>query len=366
MAARGDGIGIEVTATYLRAVLVSGGRHRHDCEAALPPHGSPEARLLEALIRLHETLDRSSDVPVRIACFPASSSLCATALGSDAASAHSSPSPRSARDDSALTVMAGSREWRLDLCWRGDAAALLSDLARRAGFRRVSVEPAPVSLGRVGPAGPYLAERTGGGAGWTALVDDGVPLLACAADDDRADSAADGLVLRSSDVGTASPVVPPLGNAPSHEEVQAALDVMLDEARVTTTGPIPVLADVALTAGHVVALGAAVGAARLAGRNRVAVTAVTTGDAVGGDLPWAVERLAAGSTAHRARPRSLLARLRAWWWSRPKWASARSGRRPGGEPPGEPTNHHGRPVSAAKQPKRNLAAAPRRPIRADS
>ena len=329
MAARSDGIGIEVTATSVRAVHICRGRPWRDSEALLPDDGSSEARLLEALVHLHETFDPPCDVPVRLAWFPTRAWLRATALGSGATPAPSSPAPLATRHASALTVAAGSRRWRLDLGWPDDEPTYIGELASRAGFRHVSVEPAPVALGRVGPAGTYLAERTVRGTGWTALVDGGVPLLAHA-DDDRNDSCdEDGLVLRAINHERSSAVVRPVDVAPSHEDVQAELDAILGEARARATGSIHVLTDMPLNARHVIALGAAAGAAGVAGRNRVMVAPFANGDTVGDVLPWAVERLATHSPTHQARPPSLPARLRAWW-SRRVSALTRSGRPRGG------------------------------------
>lgn len=306
MSRRGDGIGLEVVSSGVRGVRLE--RDRPDRVAAVADVAisrfEDHAAVLDALVRARSRLG-GSPAPTRVAWFPDHSTmqrLDVTGLNG--------PELNRIRHDladrsgitSTMLVDADARRWMLALRWDHNQAWRLQELVERAGFVDVSLEPAPVALERVLRRETTVVRRdAAANRSWAAVFDGPVPIAATTVETDGREYP--GLTLTDAPVDVFE------------------LDVMADEAqladdvgRIIQAGfggaersdelglqlhlldvPYPPFPAHDLRAPQriAVALGAAVGAAGLAGRLRpVDVLSSTHQVSESEERPWAIERLA--------------------------------------------------------------------------
>ncbi len=335
MAKRGDGIGLEVSRHLVRGVRLSSdhaGRVVAVCEVPVARFDD-NAVLFDALVRTRGRLG-DHDAPTRVAWFPAG-----TTLQRVDVTGRTGPELNQLRHEladehgvfSSMLVDVDARRWMLALRWDAGQSLRVQELAERAGFVDVSIEPAPISLERVQPRGATIARRdVSEDSSWAAAYDGRVPVAAAVIEQgdrehpsvtvtdvplgvNRLEStlAADEL---SEEVGRL--VGDELGHVPPGTELDVRLRV-LDEPYP----PFPAH-DLRAPQRVAVALGAALGAAGLAGR-LLPVDAVTSVRHLDGVVrrPWVIERLSDSSLEVPERRPSLLTRTRRRLRRRPRGAS---------------------------------------------
>ena len=317
---RGDGIGFEIGSTVVRGVRLSADGDDPVAAVSEVAFGRPDdnAMIVDALVRARGQLG-SADVPTRIAWFPSGASLQRVdATGRTGTELNEMRHDLAERFDigSTMLIDADARRWMIALKWDHATAWRLQELVERAGFVDVEVEPAPVAAQRVLPREVGVVRRdTEAAQSWAAAYDEAGPVAASA-------------------VASASREHPGLAAAPaavglhrlSEILAEAELDAELGRIVAATLGrrsgtdelgvrlhvddgaypPFP-SHDLRAPQRVVVALGAAVGAAGLAGRLRsVDVVAPTAQIPDMMPRPWAVERVTTEApVAERSAPTAL-------------------------------------------------------------
>jgi hypothetical protein len=318
---RGDGIGLEVTTTVVRGVRLAHdevGRVAAVCEVPISRF-EDNAAVFDALVRARGRLG-GDGVTTRVAWFPSGSTMQrvdATGL--------TGPELNQLRhglaDDIGITstmlVDAEARRWMLALRWDHNRAWWLQELLERAGFVDVTIEPAPVALGRVLGRDVTVARRDASvERSWAALYDV-VPIAAATVESGTREHPSVAGAMSPLGVNDLDDV---LGESRLSQEVaRLVADALLDVERTTELDAVLVVLDEPYPPFPAhdlrapqrvgVALGAAVGAAGLAGRLR-AVDVLTSVRPMVESLPrpWAIERLADAPLE--------IARDRPSWWSR--------------------------------------------------
>ncbi|BAN04230.1 hypothetical protein [Ilumatobacter coccineus] len=308
--ARGDGVGIEVSDAFVRAV-----RLRHDvagrvaAAVELPFVSYDDGAALDSLVLLRAELGEPNE-PTKIAVFPPTATL--QRIDVTGRSGPELNETRATLDrrrgiDSTLVVDDGPRRWLLLIRWDASDIRRLEDLAERAGFVDVTVEPSPLALGRVLPRSTSYARRLVGHAdAHHAVFSNGVPVAAAGASivgrthpdldvsdveipvvwfEDLLDEAQlNDLLIRSSRSADAR------ASLLEHEERHGSQQVSL--GIVGEAYPAFPVHDIRAPERQAVALGAAIGAAGLAGSLRPVDMTFPVGiDAQQFDRPWAIERL---------------------------------------------------------------------------
>lgn len=182
MTGRRTGVGLEVTPTVVRGVVVDdrAGRVAATNEVPLPALDDDEA-VFEALTALHQRID-ASDRPTRIAWFPTGALL--QRLDVTGRSMSDLNALRRDLDDqhgfgSSMLLDVGPRRWMLALRWNQVGVRRIEMIAERAGFIDAAVEPAPISLHRVVGPNVSVARRDGSATScWAATFDGDLPVLA--------------------------------------------------------------------------------------------------------------------------------------------------------------------------------------------
>jgi len=179
---RGDGVGIEIADTVVRGV-----RLRHDLEGRLsaaaefPVNLADDNSTLDALVLLRAELGEP-DEPARIATFPTDAMMQRVDItGRSGPELNELRSRLDRRHGINSTVVAddGPRRWMLLIRWDAPAVRRLEDLAERAGFVDVTVEPTPMSLARVtGHDATYLRRLVAQGDAHHAVVSNRLPVAA--------------------------------------------------------------------------------------------------------------------------------------------------------------------------------------------
>ena len=303
---RGDGIGIEVTRSVLRGVLLAAGapdRLRNATEVGVR-HFDDDRSVLDALIRLRAELGPTA-APTRVAMFLPGSTLHRVDV-----TAQSGPELNMTRsrlvqiDGVSSTVLFddGPRRWMYAVRWDDLLVRRLEELVEHAGFVDVAIDPSPVALSRV-LVGAVVARRDAAVGESFDLVLDGAPVAAVAMDgvgrqspDLHASNAAlsvemfDGLT-DAADLAAQVQQAATLafGGAPASATVGA-----LDLAGFAHPAYPP--HDIRSPQRQCVALGAAIGAAGLTGRLRPIDMVLPTAPASAIERPWAIERVSAVPT----------------------------------------------------------------------
>lgn len=306
MTQRGDGIGLEITRTVFRGIRLDHDQPGQVANAAEVPISrfDDNSAVFDTLVRLRGQLSMSR-LPTRVAWFPARSTMQrtdVTGLTGPELNSLRHHLASSAEITSTMLVDVAARRWMLTLRWDHHEAWRVQELVERAGFADVAVEPSPVALERVLSRTTRLVRRdTSEDRSWCALYSDSAPLAAASIDAQSRESP--GLSVSEEELGL-------------HH-----LDEMLPEAQLTDEvnglsksafpgpthpaelniqlqllgDPYPPFPAHDLRAPQrvAVALGAAAGAAGLAGRVRPVDVLIATDQAgESATRPWAVERIA--------------------------------------------------------------------------
>ena len=319
-AARGDGIGIEFTRTVVRGVALghdTAGRVRAAAEVGIASARDDRA-VLDALVRLRAELG-GPPVPTRVAMFPAGSTMHridVTGQSGPELNAVRSALERNHAVSSTVLVDDGPRRWMMAVRWDEQIVRRIEELVERAGFVDVAVDPSPLAVARVLPAGTTSSRRDAATDESFEVVLRGVPIIACAVESIGRQTP--GLEVGRASVSTAV-----------FEELADPVDIVAEVARTidgrTTSDDVTLVVadeayppypphDIRAPERQCVALGAAVGAAGLSGRIRPIDMLIPSQPAAESlDRPWAIERLStlpARSDTPRVNPaKRLLGRV---------------------------------------------------------
>jgi hypothetical protein len=330
--ARGDGVGLEITTTLVRGVRLDHTDPGRVAAAAEIPIArfDDHATVLDALIRLHGQLDAAA-LPTRVGWFPPRSTMQRLDV-----TGRSGPELNALRHEllersdisSTMLVDAEARRWMLALRWDHAQSWRIQELIERAAFADVVVEPGPAAIERVLARDTTIVRRDASEfRSWVAVYDDAGPLAAATVDTAGRETPALAVSNRGVGVHRLDVILP-------DDELAAHLGEIVGGAFEPSDGPSELEIKL-LVAGDpyppfpahdlrapqrlAVALGAAVGAAGLAGRLRpvdvITSTRIRPADA---HRPWAVERLA--DTAEPSNPGAGV------WWRRwpPRWQRRQS------------------------------------------
>ncbi|MEM9745573.1 MAG: hypothetical protein AAF945_02670 [Actinomycetota bacterium] len=181
-AVRGDGVGIEVTESLVRGVRLD---HHHPgravaaAELSFPAYDDAAARDAFVLLRAELGEPRS---PTRIATFPSASimqRIDVTGRSGPELNELRSKLDRLHAINSTMLQDDGPRRWLFLIRWDAVAVRRLEDLAERAGFVDVSVEPSPMAVARVLPPVASFARRAAAQAEtFRVVVSGGLPVVA--------------------------------------------------------------------------------------------------------------------------------------------------------------------------------------------
>jgi hypothetical protein len=320
---RGEGIGLEVTNSVVRGVRLAPSEPGRVAAAAEAPirRFDDEAAVLDALVRVRGQLGEVA-ATTRAAWFPLGSTMqridATGCTGPELNAMRQELADRTGITSTMLTE-AEARRWMLVLRWDHLAALRLEQLVERAGFVDVSVEPAPVALGRaLGITTPVARRDASSGESWVAVFEAHVPIAATSVP--HASREHPGVVIASE--ATALHRLEEVLDAPALadllDEIAATAIAAtgkkgeLDLRLVLAGDPYPPFPahDLRAPQRQAVALGAAAGAAGLTGRLRPVDFLTPTGEARSSDIrrPWAIERVVDLPPRERAR--------RAPWWRR--------------------------------------------------
>lgn len=320
-AVRGNGVGLEVTREVVRGVRLgvsAPGEPIAAAEVAIR-HDADDRSLVDALVRLHAELDQP-DVPTRVATFPSGSILQrrdVTGMSGPELTTRRVELDRTRGISSTVLVEVAVRRWLVAVGWDEDRIRRLERLVERAGFRDVTIDPSPLALSRVLPDDATRVRRhAAAGESFEYCADGRVPLAAATVDPIGAqppELLASGGELPSGwfedfddDTSMAMELSRIVG-----ADLGTDLDVVIGERPVARYPP----ADLRSPARQCVAIGAAAGAAGLAGRLGpvdMIPRAATQRPHDELDRPWAIERVSNLPIPHRptiGRGRRWLARV---------------------------------------------------------
>jgi hypothetical protein len=330
---RGDGVGIEIADTVVRGV-----RLRHDLEGRLsavaeyPVNLADDNATLDALVLLRAELGEP-DEPARISTFPGDAMMQRVDI-----TGRSGPELNELRSrldrrhgiNSTVVVDDGPRRWLLLIRWDAHAVRRLEDLAERAGFVDVTVEPTPMSIARVtGHDATYVRRLVAQNDAHHAVLSHRLPVAALS-------TVATGRPQPDVDISTVDvPLAyfddfmtdPTLAEIMDRVDERAQTKAHTDQTVIGGGPPVldlvgvpyPVYPEHDLRAAQrqAAALGAAVGAAGLAGPLRpvdMIISSIAVDDQF--DRPWAIEEM---STLPDVRPESPTGGIkRATRWLRPR------------------------------------------------
>jgi hypothetical protein len=313
---RGDGVGIEVTDDMLRGVRLHPARDGRLATAAeVAIEGMAAESVHAGLVLLKAELGETGG-PTRIATFPAGAMLQRSDITGHSVS-EVKDLRSSMRDDVTTTMVVddGPRRWMYLIRWDEPRIEQLAVLARRAGFIDVALEPSPLSIARVAdPRATYVSRLTAPGHAHHAVINNRLPVAGLSA-------VVTGRTYPDVDIESVPMTVEIFDDFMDDVTLAEALDRVArgvgNEAGgpATTREPVLDLAGVASTSfpdhdvrsvrRQAVSLGAAVGAAGLAGALHPLepVGAGPIPDPL--DRPWAIEALATDTQRRRDAPRGI-------------------------------------------------------------
>lgn len=304
--ARGDGVGLEISASVVRGIRLRGdvdGRVANTAELSITLHDDDAA--VDALVLVRAELG-SPVAPTRIATFPKDAMMqriditgrSGPALNELRAKLH-----RLNDIDSTIVVDDGPRRWLLLIRWDAPAMRRLEDLAERAGFIDVTVEPSPLATARIaGPDATHVTRSVVPGDAHHVVLSNRFPVCALAVD--MSGTPAPDMTISDVDVTSAlfddfqddaalaeaMDRVRQRANEERRRDRRRTGDLALDLVGGTYP-PFPDH-DQRSPRRQAVALGAAVGAAGLAGQMRpvdMLITSAAVDDQF--DRPWAIETI---------------------------------------------------------------------------
>ncbi len=295
---RGDGVGIEVTAGVLRGVRLGStepGRVVAAAEVAVADRNDDRA-MVDALVRLRAELG-DARVPTRLAVFPPGSTLSrvdATGLtGADLNALRAELATTRAASSSVL-VDDGARRWLVGVSWDDTEIRRIEELTERAGFIDVAVDPSPLALARVVDSDiTHVRRDAATDQSFGALTSHGVVVAAAALD-------SVGRMTPGLACSTAAVSIGWFDDVDEPQELVAQVHRLLEDAPpVECTLTLAAVDypdfpphDLRAPQRQCVALGAAVGAAGLAGRLRpvdMLLPVASTSNEL--ERPWAIERV---------------------------------------------------------------------------
>jgi hypothetical protein len=304
---RGDGVGLELTTDVLRGVRLDADEPGHLAAATEVTIRSliDDRSVLDSLIRVRAELG-SPRLPTRLAMFLGSAMLHRLDV-----TGRSGPELNALRGElestrgirSTVLVDDGPRRWLMAVRWDERDVRRLEELAERAGYVDVAIDPSPLALARVLPTGVTVVCRdTSFGDAFEMVVDGQVPILA---------GSVDAVGHRSPDVvfGRGEISIGWFDDLTEPSDLMVEMQRTVDSLSLRNHREMAAGDDHAVFVGNAeyprypahdlraaerqcVALGAAVGAAGLAGRLRpvdVQLPALTVTADV--ERPWAVERV---------------------------------------------------------------------------
>jgi hypothetical protein len=299
---RGDGIGIEVTQSVMRGVLLGRdqpGRLRAAAEVGLASLAD-DRTVLDAFVRLRAEL-AGAHVPTRLALFPPGSTLQrieVTGRSGPELNAIRSAIERSHSISSTVLVDDGPRRWMMAVHWNETEVRRLEELAERAGFVDVSVDPSPIALARAVDPNASFVRRDAAPHESFDVVLRTIPVAACAIESVGRQAPRLEVATVPVSMHTFDELIDRVDLVALVEQVR---DDQLDDPQ---DGSAPSLHiggdafppfpphDIRAPERQCVALGAAIGAAGLAGRLRpidMLLPMVTAAELA--QRPWAIERM---------------------------------------------------------------------------
>lgn len=298
---RGAGIGLEITLREVRGVRLQAGHPDLLAAASEVALGDidDDRRVVDALVRLRADLG-AVDEPTRVALFPPGSvlhRLDATGMAATELTALRWSLHHDRGIGSTVLLDDGPRRWLVAVRWEETTARRVEELAERAGFRDVTVEPSPIALVRVLDEEVTRVRRD-------ATIDEAFELL-CRGGLPVAGSSVDAIGRMPPDLAIDAAPVPagwftgtidPIELTAELRRFLSDLGTGNPDRRLMLAGvdhpPFPPH-DLRSPRRQCVALGAALGAAGLAGRLRPVDMVAPTSVATSVDRPWAVERVSA-------------------------------------------------------------------------
>jgi hypothetical protein len=298
---RGDGVGIEITQSVMRGVLLARdqpGRLRAAAEVGIATL-TDDRTVLDAYVRLRAELS-GANVPTRLALFPPGSTLQrieVTGRSGPELNTIRSSIERSDSVSSTVLVDDGPRRWMMAVRWNEAEVRRLEELAERAGFVDVSVDPSPMAIARAVPPGSTFIRRDAAPHESFDVVLRTIPVAACAIESIGRQppqlTVTDGPV----SVHVFDELVDGVDLVAQiellHESQQAGRPREMVSLHIADDAypPFPPH-DIRAPERQCVALGAAIGAAGLSGRLRpidMLLPMVTTAELA--QRPWAIERM---------------------------------------------------------------------------
>ena len=308
---RGDGIGIELTRSVARAVLLAADepdRLRAVTEVGIRRFDDDRS-VLDALIRVRAELG-PSHAPTRVALFLPGSTLHRIDVTSQTGPELNVTRSRIAQVDgvsSSVLIDDGPRRWLYAVRWDDALVRRLEELVEHAGFVDVAIDPSPVALSRV-LVGSVVARRDAAFGESFDVVLAGVPIAATASDGVGRQPPA--LIASAAPISTE--MFEGLTDAADlAAQVEQTTALALDAAAPApgwsldlagTAHPSYPPHDIRAPQRQCVALGAALGAAGLAGRLRPIDMMLPTVPPAKVDRPWAIERVSAVPTNVEPKP----------------------------------------------------------------
>jgi hypothetical protein len=298
--ARGNGVGLEITRRLIRGVVLGAdepGRLIAAAEVGIEiPHD--DRTILDSLIRLRIELGEPL-LSTRVGLFPAGSTLerrDATGLSGAELNKQRSELAVNRALSSTVLIDEGPRRWLIAVHWDEVTVRRWEELVERAGFRDVTMEPSPQALARVVPTGATRVRRNAAtDESFEMIVSGRNPVAAAAVDPigQRPPSLSSGF----------KPIADTWFDAFEEPadlvaEIRSLVEADIDEQRPSdldlagATYPAYPPHDLRAPERQCVALGAALGAAGLAGRLRpVDMVLPPVSAARDIERPWAVERV---------------------------------------------------------------------------
>lgn len=305
---RGDGVGIEFADDVVRGVRLLpsvDGRVAAATELSIALHDDEAA--VDTLVMLRGELGSPSS-PTRLATFPPGAMMQRidiTGRGGPDLNTLRAKLQRLNNIDSTLIVEDGPRRWLLLIRWDSPAMRRLEHLAERAGFVDVAVEPSPLATARIaGRNASHITRLVAPGDAHHAVLSNRLPV--CALGVDASASAAPDLHIGDLDVTLAlfddfqtdADLAVAMQRVREQSDEARVLDGRFDLELDLVGGIYPPFPDHDRRSPRrqAVALGAAVGAAGLAGPMRpvdMMITSTAVDDQF--DRPWAIETLPAAA-----------------------------------------------------------------------
>lgn len=306
---RGNGVGLEVAGPIVRGIRLGASRPGEILLAAeVAVAGAGELDTLDGLVRVWAELGEPR-VATRLACFPPGATLRrrdVTGVTGPELSAIRAELHAERGIGSTVLIEQAARRWLIELDWDETWVRQLEELAERAGFADVAVEPSPLALARALPVTAARVVRdAAGGHGFEYVADDGVPLAAATIE--RIGAQPPDLVVGSSPVPPTwfEGVVGREGIRRELHRLRTADDADPSAAAPSTapaavligteTAPIWPRPDLHSPIRQCVAIGAAAAAAGLRGRVHPVDVIAPWRDEEPGDAfdarPWAIERV---------------------------------------------------------------------------